>query len=84
MASVKRKTGTTNPSSTATATPIFTWWLMVIASSFHCELIFGCFFNAIAQALITISLNETLVSGTALIIALDFIASSILTSIVKL
>jgi hypothetical protein len=42
---------------------------------------FGCLFNAIAHALMTISLKETFVSGMLLIIALDFMASSI-TSIV--
>src|SRR5690606_14004785 len=81
--SVWLTTGTTNPSSTATATPTFTWWLIIVAASVQVEFTCGCFFNAIAHAFTTISLNDTLVSGIELMVLRASMALSIFNSTVK-
>src|SRR5690606_11846155 len=67
LPSAKRTTGTNKPSSTAIATPIFVCSLKRILSPCHEELTAGCCFKAIAAALITISLKDTLTGATSLI-----------------
>jgi hypothetical protein len=53
-------TGTSRPSSTATATPMCTCSLVRILSPRNDELMAGCCFKATAQALTTKSLNDIL------------------------
>ncbi|MNT70472.1 hypothetical protein D3C72_2088680 [compost metagenome] len=83
LPSAKRTTGTNKPSSTAIATPMLVCSLKRILSPPHDELTAGCFFNATATALITISLKETLTGATALIAVRAAIALSISMLIVK-
>ena len=65
--SVNLITGTTNPSSIATATPTFTCLLYTVTSPFQELFTCGCFLRAIAHAFTTISLNDIFVSGKLLI-----------------
>jgi hypothetical protein len=64
--SAKRTTGTSKPSSTATATPMWTCSLKRILSPSQLLFTFGCCFRETATALITMSLKEIL-SGVMLV-----------------
>ena len=66
LASAKRMTGTTSPSSTATAMPMWMWsyWRMVSPSQL--ALTSGCWRSAMAEALMMMSLKEILSGAISL------------------
>ena len=83
LVSANFTTGTSNPSSTATATPICTWSFRRITSPIQALFTFGFFFKECATDFTTMSLKETLTPSMEFIAFLAAMALSISISNVR-
>ena len=81
--SAKRSTGTSNPSSTATAIPIFTWWFSRMTSPNQLLFTLGCCFKARATALTIKSLKLILTGAVSFTTVLAAMVASMLIFMVR-